>query len=347
MGKQFGFARLIEVDDARMMAVRLNNVHIMGKKIHVNVPRFERTSFIADSREGRVGALSKEKNLWQYVGFRGHESTHTRWGRRTFADVLVNNSQKHISKVKLSFSFVSKEEDRKRLEKAFIRKSTILGSTYNIQTFFEMKGMFGINVIPLGVNLCLLQEKEDIVFDALFKEEDNWWKSWFSVIRKWSEGELDDTRLMWIQVYGIPAHGWHADFFVKLANSLSVFVCIDEITAPGSNLEVARIQLKVPLAFKLVECINVEIDGKCFDLTLKEDFTGLFRVVTSNSFSQITGSGSSNSEDGWSSDYFEEHDASERNEMIDSIEEFSPQVESAGLGSKISGQEGASGKEEL
>ena len=47
---------------------------------------------------------------------------------------------------------------------------------------------------------------------------------------------------------------------MKLAKSFGIFVCIDEITTSGLNLEVARIQLKVPLVFKLVDCINVEIN---------------------------------------------------------------------------------------
>ncbi|XP_058746741.1 uncharacterized protein LOC131619687 [Vicia villosa] len=41
-GKRYGFARFTNVEDVRMLAVRLDNIVIDGKKMHANVPRFER-----------------------------------------------------------------------------------------------------------------------------------------------------------------------------------------------------------------------------------------------------------------------------------------------------------------
>lgn len=41
-GKRYGFARFTEVEDARLLAVRLDNIVIDEKKIHANVPRLDR-----------------------------------------------------------------------------------------------------------------------------------------------------------------------------------------------------------------------------------------------------------------------------------------------------------------
>lgn len=39
-----------EVEDARLLAVSLDNVQIVGKKIHANVPRFERNKRPVENR---------------------------------------------------------------------------------------------------------------------------------------------------------------------------------------------------------------------------------------------------------------------------------------------------------
>lgn len=41
-GKRYGFARFSEVEDARMLGVRLDHIVIDRKKMHANIPRYER-----------------------------------------------------------------------------------------------------------------------------------------------------------------------------------------------------------------------------------------------------------------------------------------------------------------
>lgn len=41
-GKRFIFARFTDVEDQRLLGVKLDNVMFYGRKIHVNLPRFER-----------------------------------------------------------------------------------------------------------------------------------------------------------------------------------------------------------------------------------------------------------------------------------------------------------------
>lgn len=44
MGMRYRFARMDKVVYARMLVVRLDNIIIDGKKIHANVPRYDRNS---------------------------------------------------------------------------------------------------------------------------------------------------------------------------------------------------------------------------------------------------------------------------------------------------------------
>lgn len=55
------------------------------------------------------------------------------------------------SKVEARVLFItSKKENRLRFEKAYIGRVIIPGTAYNIQSKFEMEGMFAIRVTPMG-----------------------------------------------------------------------------------------------------------------------------------------------------------------------------------------------------
>ncbi|CAI8607977.1 unnamed protein product [Vicia faba] len=163
--KKSGFTRFIEVEDARSLTVKLDNVLIMGKKILANLPRYER--YGGKEAVGRFGG-TKER-------------------------VTQNQLAKDVQVERSNLKYSSKEEDNLRLSKAYVDQVIILGSTYNIQTNFEMEGYFAIKVTPLGVNLCLLEESEEGVIEDLIGGGETWWKHWFVEVRRWNEEELKES----------------------------------------------------------------------------------------------------------------------------------------------------------
>lgn len=55
VGKRFGFTRFIEKSDPWMLAVRVDNIQIGGRKIHANLPRFQRGEVVEKiSRRGAI-----------------------------------------------------------------------------------------------------------------------------------------------------------------------------------------------------------------------------------------------------------------------------------------------------
>lgn len=75
-GKRFGFSRFVEVEDARLLAVKLDNVIIEGNKIHANIPRYERKMLVAGlssmSKDKVSVSRARERNQW-YGGCRFDE----------------------------------------------------------------------------------------------------------------------------------------------------------------------------------------------------------------------------------------------------------------------------------
>ncbi|XP_058763424.1 uncharacterized protein LOC131636852 [Vicia villosa] len=283
-GIKFGFAGFEGVEDGRLLAVRCDNVMILGVKIHANLPRFECPRF--DSGKGGGFQVSHEGGVPQKKTETKGAGVFARSDRRdgrSYAKVVHEGEGSNYqvcaeSRPKLRYS--SKAEDRNRLEKAYVGVVSIPGSTYNIQSHFEMEGFFQVKVTPMGGNLCLLEESEEGIIKDLIGDGETWWKQWFQVIRRWNELDIDDGRVSWISVYGVPIHAWNAEFFTAVANSLGTFICLDESTAEGSNFDTARMMVRVKLNHELASRMEVRIDEKIFVPTKKEDAVGSMHNVT-------------------------------------------------------------------
>lgn len=44
------------------------------------------------------------------------------------------------------------------------------------------------------------------------KDGPTWWEEWFLDIAKWKEWDVDSSRAVWMDVYGIPALAWNTEF---------------------------------------------------------------------------------------------------------------------------------------
>ncbi|XP_058746552.1 uncharacterized protein LOC131619480 [Vicia villosa] len=217
-GKRFGFARFVEVIDGRLLAVRLDNIIIGGKKIHVNLPRFKRDSYrrVKGHGEPVLGKIGVPRNRF-HPASNGIPRSEARKGH-SYAEVVGGSHQDNDSKVSENMLVLqSSEALRGRLERAFVGKVRIPGSAHIIQTQFEMEGVFAVKVSPMGSNWCLLEENEEGFIEDLIGEGEVWWKTWFLEIKKWEPGAVDQHRDVWIRIYGIPLHAWSSDCFTALA----------------------------------------------------------------------------------------------------------------------------------
>lgn len=165
-GKQFGFARFIEVEDAHLLVVKLDNMVIREAKIHANIPRYERKVYADEvgkfkGREPTSGihrsfeAEVKRPFRAQAGGWKGH---------RSFVDVVADRTPEasfsnQIEK-KISLMFNSKPEVREIFSKAWAGVLRCPGSMSGLQQCIERAGFFALRITPLGANKCLLEGYE-------------------------------------------------------------------------------------------------------------------------------------------------------------------------------------------
>ncbi|CAK8570132.1 unnamed protein product [Lathyrus sativus] len=78
LGKRFGFVRFTDIDDVRVLALKLDNIFIDSVKIHANIPRFPRLDK-GNKGDGKM-----------YRGYQGESGIHVPF-RRSYgaADVKV------------------------------------------------------------------------------------------------------------------------------------------------------------------------------------------------------------------------------------------------------------------
>ncbi|XP_058774259.1 uncharacterized protein LOC131648526 [Vicia villosa] len=300
LGKCFGFARFIEVEDERMLGVRLDNVQILGKKIHANIPRFQRGSKregeaeVRNKSNGRV--FAKHQSVSQLIGVSAKERDD-----RSYVEVVAKRhrmgetSKEDIEK----WGFKVDEHRRTRLSKAFVGRVKVPGSAYNIQTQFEMEGFFTIKATPMGGSLVLLEETEGGVIADLIGDGDKWWKCWFKDISIWKEDMVDTSKVVWISIFGVPVVAWSVDFFKQLAERFGSFICLDAQTENEDSYDIARIMISVEREVSIPERVVVNIDGNDFTLMIREDKLDAMRTNPGNRQTQNP-SGESLDSDGFS-----------------------------------------------
>ncbi|XP_058750416.1 uncharacterized protein LOC131623425 [Vicia villosa] len=225
-GKKFGFAKFVDVEDERMVAIRCDNVCISGRKILANIPRFERRK-IAETVRFAGNFVRKHGGVIRREGEQkvmdGNVKAVSK--NRSFAEVLLNANQKGERREEVNhlLSYTFAEGDKVRISKAYVGVATFPGSTRIIQTHFEMEGYFDVKVTPMGGNLCLLEEVDEGAIQDLIEGGEAWWKQWFREIRRWKDTDVDEGRLIWIRVFGVPKHAWNSEFFCQTSRFFGIF----------------------------------------------------------------------------------------------------------------------------
>ncbi|CAK8576877.1 unnamed protein product [Lathyrus sativus] len=84
--KRYGFVRFRKVENERIMAVKLNNIIIQGKKIYANVPRFQCDFTNAQSNEMRSRIMENRGRSINYQ--HGNDVRNLRSKKISYAQVV-------------------------------------------------------------------------------------------------------------------------------------------------------------------------------------------------------------------------------------------------------------------
>lgn len=164
-GKRYGFARFLNDRDEKLLETKLDNVFLEGRKIFPNLPKFGRELNFRD----RTGPMVMD--VGKGAGSRKHgpiimKSIRNRVSRNgvTCADVIKGEKY-----TKLMEFFTNKDESM-RFSKAYIGEVLDSGTTYSMEERFYAEGFFTIKVVPLGANLCILEDVKENFLEQTMKD---------------------------------------------------------------------------------------------------------------------------------------------------------------------------------
>ncbi|KAK1581158.1 hypothetical protein Q3G72_003675 [Acer saccharum] len=96
------------------------------------------------------------------------------------------------------------------------------------------------------------------------------WRNCFSSMMEWKEGWMNDSKLIWVDIYGVPLSCWCKSFFNSLGGIIGVTMWIEEETVYKSRLDRGRILLLLALDKVVPPEILVKSGNRDFRVRLEE-----------------------------------------------------------------------------
>lgn len=59
----------------------------------------------------------------------------------------------------------------------------------------------------------------------------SWLFRWFVEVKKWEPGVVDEERVTWVRLFGLPCHVWNEEFFRFIDMQFRAFLRSDDNTS--------------------------------------------------------------------------------------------------------------------
>lgn len=79
---------------------------------------------------------------------------------------------------------------------------------------------------------------------------------WFIRIKNWDIYDTCDSRRIWIEVLGVPPHGWNLEIFKSIGELWGNFVCVDNNIDNPESFE----SIKILIDTNLFDNMNREVN---------------------------------------------------------------------------------------
>ncbi|PWA84305.1 Endonuclease/exonuclease/phosphatase [Artemisia annua] len=171
---------------------------------------------------------------------------------------------------KVCMSYTTGHEETEWLQSCLVAKVKDAATIKFLSDDIVSESKFGCKVSVMGGSLVLLRFNNRELSEHFLKSYLDTMEPWFHYIRRWDDETIDDERITWISVVGVPVKAFSIGFFVELSNQWGSFIAVDDSTLHHRRLDVARVSLSTSLK-NLPETCSVDIDGRTVTLSIKED----------------------------------------------------------------------------
>lgn len=102
------------------------------------------------------------------------------------------------------------------------------------------------------------------MIQSLINDETSWLEEWFEETRPLSPNEIDNKRVSWLRIHGVPPCACNLLFFSFIASTIGTYINTDDNTHNKLSTNVARVMIKTKGLNVENEIFYVNINGHTY-----------------------------------------------------------------------------------
>ncbi|KAF5819567.1 putative RNA recognition motif domain, nucleotide-binding alpha-beta plait domain superfamily [Helianthus annuus] len=270
-GKRFAFVTFSEVVDVSRLENELSDVWLGSFKLFITIARF-----VDGKKVSRPDSVQKEKtdamNNVRHAnpssgGSDGGGSMHATVGNgRSFVDSLLNRNKVDVINIDDSVERFS------HWSGCALRGRVVdLNTLTSLNQLLKKKGWKSLDIKYLGGFSVALVFYDSGDAESFLKDTRSW-SGWFEVLHPWDDGGyVEEGRIAWLQVHGVPAQLAMDQVFDVIANRYGKVVQSASISGDINNLSYALIGVLSKVCKRIVDRVDVNWRGHMFNVWVDED----------------------------------------------------------------------------
>ncbi|MED6191981.1 hypothetical protein PIB30_005799 [Stylosanthes scabra] len=331
---RFAFVRYRSREEVARTIEQLNGWIIWGCKLEISESKFRR------GREGDKAKTNRTVDT-DMNGVQMKEKVANRQGDRvdgakSYKDALMeleNNQARNNMDLEGKFqtlgdSKIYLEADNKNKE---MLSRSLVGETLYPYVLDDLV-MDIRKIMPAVISVKMVGpmkaimtfESESSLLDALESEA---LANQFLEIRRWSMGEVNRMRSYWLEITGLPLHGWTRANMQKIGEVWGRVLELDEGT--GGHYSNFRVLINSNVGPLIPARAKVEIEGEPFEIFVKEVGTLTPRYEEKRCEEPVLGS---NNDNGCQSEEKEDGEGETRRQMLERVVDEEAKVEESIVG---------------
>ena len=227
---RYGFVRFMKLEDARRSIKLFNGSRIRGIRIHVVKAK--------PKRQGQ-----KVRSFW-WQGQHRFSKVRKEWRKKErWVNSNVNgvrDQDQATETFKANISGQSNEDFEVWLKRSLVCTTEEPRDLATLESAI-MNGFgqgFKLSVLSSFKFLLTFSTEEDLD-EAL--EHQEVLEQWFCDIKRWGIEEACDTRRVWLDIIGVPPHGWKWENFKQIAELWGRLICLGKSSSITDSFEVMRV----------------------------------------------------------------------------------------------------------
>ncbi|GJW81313.1 nucleotide-binding alpha-beta plait domain-containing protein [Tanacetum coccineum] len=260
-GKRFGFVRFINVFNLDRLVSNLCTIWIGRLKIHANVARFHRTS-----AKGEYPHVKKANDVNTYG--RKFSGENDKNNGRSFVNVLKDNNGTSSMETDSKPAIVLDDDcvQSKDLSQSLMGRVKEFASISNLMSAFNNEGFSDITIRYLG-ELWVMVDFDNSKSRDLFCENTSV-RTWFSVLRHASDDFVTESRIVWVEVEGVPFKLWSDKSFKCIADKWGILLDVDD--KENKCYHSKRLCIISKIGYNIFESFKIVFRGKVYLVRAKE-----------------------------------------------------------------------------